>query len=342
MQETATRASSPPGERSRVIARLALANIGVAVAVTALKYLAFLRTDSVALYSDALESIVNVVTAVATLLAVRISRQPADRQHPFGHHKAEYFAAGLEGALILCAAVVILYEAYAAFLLPRSLTSPFAGLAINALAAGINGVWAWVVLRAGRQWRSPALIADAWHVLTDVATSLAVLAGLLLALATGWAVLDPLMAALVAVNVLWAGWRIVKQSVGGLMDEAVTAEILQRIRGVIASSARGAIEVHDLRTRTAGPATFIEFHLVVPGAMPVSEAHDICDRIEAALAEAIDGAEVLNSRRARGRGQSRIVTGGRRSCCEDGPLATATKIRQQATECREVRSGAWS
>lgn len=293
MQASAGQRPTFQAQRSRAIARLALVNIGIAVAVTGLKYLAYLRTDSVALYSDALESVVNVVTAVATLLAVHISRQPADRQHPFGHHKAEYFAAGLEGALILCAAVVILYQAYVALLLPRSLTSPLSGLAINALAAVINAAWAWVLLRAGRQQRSPALIADAWHALTDVATSLVVLGGLLLALATGWTVLDPLLAALVAVNVLWAGWRIVKQSVGGLMDEAVAAEILQQIRGVIASSARGAMEVHDLRTRTAGPATFIEFHLVVPGAMPVSEAHGICDRIELALAEAIDGAEVL-------------------------------------------------
>lgn len=273
--------------------RLAAGSILVAFLVMGIKYAAYLRTGSVALYSDALESIVNVVTAIAALIAVRVAQRPADRRHQFGHHKAEYFSAGLEGALILVAALAILHQAHDAWTSPRTLTYASEGIAINALAAVLNATWAWFLVRLGRAWRSPALEADGWHLFSDVATSAGVLVGLLLALATGWLVLDPLLAALVALHILWVGWRITAQSMGGLMDEAATAEILAQIRRVISSNAFGAIQIHDLRTRIAGRTTFIEFHLVVPGAMSVTEAHDICDRLEGALSGAVAGAEVL-------------------------------------------------
>lgn len=275
------------------ITQLAIASIAVAFAVMGIKYLAYQVTGSVALYSDALESVVNVITAMAALIAIRIAQRPADRRHPFGHHKAEYVAVALEGALIFIAALMILQQAYEAVAHPRALDQPALGLAINASATAINALWAWVLLRQGRSLRSPALVADAWHLLTDVATSLGVLAGLLLAWATGWSILDPAMAALVAVNILWAGWRIITSSVSGLMDESVTADILAEIRALIASKADGALQVHDLRTRTAGPATFVEFHLVVPGSMTVARSHEICDRIELALHEKIGGAQIL-------------------------------------------------
>ncbi len=274
------------------MSRLAAFSIVVALIVMAIKYVAYLLTGSVALYSDALESIVNVITAVAALIAVRVSAQPADRNHPFGHHKAEYFSAGLEGALIVIAAILILQQAYDAWQTPRTLTTPIIGIAINAVAGVINAAWAWHLLRRGRAWRSPAISADGWHLLTDVATSVGVLVGLLLAVATGWYFLDPLLAAVVAVHILWVGWRLTSQSMSGLMDEAVNTEVLAQIRKVIASNASGALQIHDLRTRIAGRATFIEFHLVVPGRMSVEEAHDICDRLEVALGDAIDGAEV--------------------------------------------------
>jgi cation diffusion facilitator family transporter len=275
------------------LGRLAAINILVAFAVMGLKYVAYLWTGSIALYSDALESIVNVVTAVVALIAVRIAQRPADRSHPYGHHKAEYFSAGLEGALILIAAFMILHAAYEGLSAPAKLQAPVGGLMINGLATVLNAGWCWVLITRGRKWHSPALLADGWHLMTDVATSVGVLIGLLLALATGWMILDPLLAALVALNILWAGWTIISQSFGGLMDQSVAADILARIRQVISSNASGALQVHDLRTRVAGPATFVEFHLVVPGTMPVSEAHDICDRIEAALTEEIQGADVL-------------------------------------------------
>ena len=265
--------------------RMAAASIAVACIVMAIKYLAYWTTGSVALYSDALESIVNVVTAIAALVAIRISARPADRRHQFGHHKAEYFSAVLEGVLIIVAA-----QAYNA---PRTLSEPVTGLAINGVATVINAAWSWTLIRFGRRWRSPALVADGWHLFADVATSVGVIIGLTLSIVTGWSVLDPALAALVALNILVAGWRLMQSSISGLMDEAVDGDIARRIRRLISEHATGAIEAHDIRTRSAGRATFIDFHLVVPGAMSVADAHRICDRIERALEAEIDGAEVV-------------------------------------------------
>jgi cation diffusion facilitator family transporter len=271
----------------------AVMSIVVAAVVMGLKYLAFWVTGSVALYSDALESIVNLITALVALYAVHISALPADRRHQFGHHKAEYFSAVLEGVLIVVAALLIFREAYEALLRPRPLNEPLRGLAINAVATVVNGGWSYFLLTWGRRQRSPALVADGWHLVTDVATSVGVLVGLSLATLTGWRLLDPALAALVGANILWAGWRLVRESVGGLMDEAVTADVARHIRQVISSNAEGAIEAHDVRTRAAGRVTFIEFHLVVPGNMTVAASHRICDRIEEALQAAVHDAEVL-------------------------------------------------
>jgi len=271
----------------------AVTSIVVAAVVLGLKYLAYRVTDSVALYSDALESIVNLITAAVALYAIHVSAQPADRRHQFGHHKAEYFSAVIEGVLIVVAALLILHEAYDALVRPRMLSEPARGLAINGLATAINAGWSYFLLTWGRRQRSPALVGDGWHLLTDVATSIGVIVGLALAMATGWQILDPALAALVAANILWAGWRLVRESVSGLMDEAVTAEVARHIRDVISSNAEGAIEAHDVKTRTAGRATFIEFHLVVPGSMTVAASHVICDRIEQALQAAVLDAQVL-------------------------------------------------
>lgn len=284
-----------PHEHARRTSRMstvAASGIGVAITVLALKYAAYRMTGSVALYSDALESIINVVTASVALLAVRVSARPADKNHPFGHHKAEYLSAVLVGALIIVAALAIIREAYDAYLNPRDIVQAFEGFSVNALATAINAGWAWKLIRSGRAWRSPALVADGWHVLTDVLTSAGVLAGLVLAAMTGWTILDPLLAAVVAVNILWAGYKITWESVGGLMDEAVDADIQGRIRQAIRTSGGGALEAHDMRTRRAGRVTFIEFHLVVPGDMTVQEAHGICDRIEASLKAEIEDVDI--------------------------------------------------
>ena len=271
----------------------AVTSIVVAAVVLGLKYLAYRVTDSVALYSDALESIVNLITALVALYAIHVSAQPADRRHQFGHHKAEYFSAVIEGVLIVVAALLIFREAYDSYLHPRALNEPVRGLAINGVATAINAGWSYFLLTWGRRQRSPALVGDGWHLMTDVATSVGVIGGLLLAMQTGWHVLDPALAALVGANILWAGWRLVRESVSGLMDEAVTAEVARHIREVISSNAEGAIEAHDVKTRTAGRATFIEFHLVVPGNMTVAASHRICDRIEQALQAAVLDAQVL-------------------------------------------------
>lgn len=278
---------------SRRLYWMAIASIGVAAMVLAIKYAAYRMTGSVALYSDALESIVNVLTACIALIAIRISARPADRHHQYGHHKAEYFSAVMEGALIIVAAMLILREALAAIQHPREIERAAEGIAINLAASALNAGWAWALIRRGRAWRSPALVADGWHLLSDVATSVVVAMGLALAAVTGIRLLDPLLAALVAFYILWVGLRLVRGSASNLMDEAVANDVAQEIHRVIAAAADGALQVHDVRTRTAGAATFIEFHLVVPGDMTVDASHVICDRIEAALEATIEGADVL-------------------------------------------------
>lgn len=275
------------------ITRLAAINIAVAAAVMGIKYVAYLVSGSVALFSDALESIVNVMTAVAALIAIRVSAIPADDDHPFGHHKAEFFAAIFEGAMIIIAAVLILMKSYEALHTGATLQQPGLGLAINTAAALINAAWAYFLIERGKSWRSPALVADGWHLVTDVITSAGVVIALLLAIVTGWYWLDPVVAAAVAINILWTGYRIAMQSMSSLMDQAASPEIEKQIRDVIARNADGALQAHDIRTRQAGRALFIEFHLVVPGAMTVYDAHIICDRLEDAIEAEIEGSEAV-------------------------------------------------
>jgi cation diffusion facilitator family transporter len=274
---------SPTRAVKQKVARLAVWSIAVAVAVLGLKLFAWWITGSVALYSDALESIVNVATAIAALWAIRVSHMPADHDHQHGHHKAEYFAAVLEGVLIIVAALLIMSQVLETLSHPRPLEQPWQGLAVNGAAAIFNAVWATLLIRQGRDARSPALQADGRHLMTDVITSVSVIAGLILAVLTGWTILDPLLAALVAINILVQGWKIITESLGGLMDKAVGTDVNTRIRDIISAHSKGALEVHDLKTRIAGRATFIEFHLIVDGDMTVRESHVICDRIEEAL-----------------------------------------------------------
>lgn len=271
---------------------IALGSVVVAAVVLGLKFLAYLLTGSVALYSDALESIINVAAALAALVALRVAARPADANHPYGHTKAEYFSAVAEGVLIVLAAVSIAREAWPVLLNPRPVEAPWAGLLVNLGASALNGVWAALLLRAGRAARSPALLADGRHVLTDVVTSVGVVAGVLLARLTGLSWLDPALALLVAVNILWSGWGLIRESVGGLMDASVDPTTEARIRHAMSEHAEGALEMHDLRTRHAGRLTFIEFHLVVPGDMTVTQAHAICDRLEDALQTEMPGANV--------------------------------------------------
>ena len=266
----------------------------VALAVLGLKYQAYRLTGSVALYSDALESIINVVASVAALFALRVASRPADATHPYGHSKAEYLSAVAEGVLIVLAALSIIREAW-----PR-ITHPAQAISINALGLGVNGaasvlnaLWGSFLLRLGKRQRSPALSADGQHMLSDVVASVGILLGVTLASLTRWPLLDPLLALAVALHILRGGYDLMRESVSGLMDAAVGEEQERQIREVLSEKAEGALEVHDLRTRHAGHVTFIEFHLVVPGQMSVEEAHGICDRLEAALQNCLEGVSVL-------------------------------------------------
>ncbi|MHC5655593.1 cation diffusion facilitator family transporter [Stappia sp.] len=270
--------------------RIALASIVVGVVVLALKTLAYWWTGSVALYSDALESVVNVASAAAAFVAVWFASKPPDTNHPYGHHKAEYLAAVIVGVMIVLAALSIAREAWIAFNNPREIAFTVEGLGVNALASVLNGAWAWVLIRVGRSHRSMALAADGKHLVTDVVSSVGVLVGVGLVYLTGIRSLDSLLAGLVALNILWSGWGLMKESVGGLMDEAVAPSLQDRIREVISNSGAGALEAHDLRTRSAGHVIFVDFHLVVPAGMTVEQAHEICDRIEDAISRDVPGA----------------------------------------------------
>lgn len=269
---------------------LAATSLAVALTVLALKALAWWVTSSVALYADALESLVNVAASAAAFAAVLYANRPADTNHPYGHAKAEYFSAVFTGVLIVVAALSIIEAAWQALAEPRAIAQAPLGLAISGVATALNAIWAWVLIRRGRRLGSPALVADGRHLVADVATSLGVIIGVGLVALTGILWIDPALAAATAANILWSGWRLMRESVGGLMDESVGRASLDRIRALISGNAEGAIEAHDLRTRQAGRFTFIEFHLVVPETMPVGEAHEICDRIETALKAELDPA----------------------------------------------------
>ena len=269
--------------------RIAAGSIAVGIVVLALKGAAWLLTGSAAFYSDAAETVVNVAAAVIALVALRFAAMPADANHPYGHDKAEFFAAVIEGVLIVVAALVILQHAWLVFRHPAPIAAPLQGMALNALSSVLNAVWAVVLLRRAKALRSPALHADGRHLLADVVTSAGVLIGVGLVLLTGLQWLDPLLGVATAVYILVSGGLVIGESVGGLMDAAPAADIVERIRVMVGEHAQGAIEAHDLRTRHAGRLTFLEFHLVVPAAMTVSDAHAICDRIEQAMKHEMEG-----------------------------------------------------
>ncbi|GAB0114105.1 cation diffusion facilitator family transporter [Acidisoma sp. C75] len=269
--------------------RLAAASILVGGLVLALKAAAWWITGSAALYSDALESVVNVVTAIVTFWTLRIVAQPADQDHPYGHDKAEFFSAVVEAVLILVAAISILHHVWLNLKTGESLRAPLTGIGLNLIATLLNAGWAVMLIRQGRRRRSPALIADGRHLATDVLTSSGIAIGLVMVMITGEIWIDSLLAIATACYILWAGFDMLRQSLQGLMDAAPDAETLSRIRRLVSEHAAGALEAHDLRTRQAGRLTFLQFHLVVPGSMTVEEAHDICDRIEAALKAEMEG-----------------------------------------------------
>ena len=274
--------NAPAANVSKVL-KTAWGTLAVAVSVLGLKFGAYAVTGSVALYSDALESTINVVGALAALIALRVSTRPADENHPYGHQKAEYLSAVVEGGLVLATSFVIAHAAWSAFNDPRAPETPLLGMLLNGAGGVANLAWALFLLKMGRRWQSPALLAGGKHVLTDVWTTGGVLVGFGLVWFTGRLWLDPLVAGLVALNILWSGYGMVRESVGGLMDEVADPAQIIELRRIIAANAEGALEAHDVRARTVGSAMFVDFHLIVPRRMTVEDAHVICDRIEAAL-----------------------------------------------------------
>ena len=269
--------------------RIAAGSIALGLVVLGLKVAAWAVTGSAALFSDAAETVVNVAAAVVAFGALGLAAKPADANHPYGHDKAEFFAAVIEGVLIVVAALVILQHAWDVYLHPTTLQAPFLGMVLNGISTVFNLAWALLLVHRGRLLRSAALQADGQHLLADVVTSAGVLVGVGLVVATGLPWLDPAVAAATALYVLGSGVYVIGGSVGGLMDAAPAEEIIARVRRLVAEHAEGALEAHDLRMRRGGRHTFLEFHLVVPGEMTVSAAHDICDRVEAALKAEVEG-----------------------------------------------------
>jgi cation diffusion facilitator family transporter len=258
-----------------------LLSIGAAVITITLKVGAFLLTDSVGLFSDAAESLINLVAAVAALAALTVAERPPDAEHRYGHTKAEYFSSGLEGGLILVAGVVIAITALNRLLHPEPLENLGWGMAASLAATAINGVVGLVLLRAGRRLDSITLRADGLHLLTDVWTSAGVLLGVLLVALTGWLVLDPLVALLVALNIAWTAIRLVRESAHGLLDTALPLPEQQAIEAVLARYQAAGVGFHALRSRTSGRRRFVSMHVLVPGMWTIKQGHDLAEQIEA-------------------------------------------------------------
>ena len=258
-----------------------LLSIGAAVLTISLKIGAFLLTDSVGLFSDAAESLINLVAAVAALAAVTVAERPPDAEHRYGHTKAEYFSSGLEGGLILVASIAIAVTAVNRLVHPEPLENLGWGVAVSLIATAINGGVGLVLLRAGRRLESITLRADGLHLLTDVWTSAGVLVGVLLVALTGWLVLDPVVALLVALNIAWTAIRLVRESAHGLLDTALPLPEQQAIEQVLARYRAQGVAFHAFRSRTSGRRRFVSMHVLVPGTWTIQRGHDLVERLEA-------------------------------------------------------------
>jgi cation diffusion facilitator family transporter len=272
--------------------RLVLLSVAAAVLTVGLKFYAYRVTGSVSLLSDAAESAVNVVAALTALFALWFATVPADPSHPYGHEKIEFFSSGIEGGLILVAAVAIAGQAVVHLLRPEMPTEIGLGAAVAMVAAVINLVVAQLLLRTAKSADSIVLEADGHHLMSDVWTSVGVVAGLWLALWTGYAWLDPLLALLVAANIVRIGFSLLRRSFDGLMDRALEADEVTRIRDAIEAGKGEDMTYHALRTRRAGSRRYADYHLLVPGDCSVTEAHDREMAIGRAIEEAVPGIEV--------------------------------------------------
>ena len=261
--------------------RYAYFSIAAALATILLKGVAWWLTGSVGLLSDAIESFVNLAGALMALAMLSVAEEPADENHAHGHGKAEYFSSAFEGFLILVAAISIGYAAIGRLLHPQALESVGMGLAVSVVASLINLVTARILMKVGRQHNSITLEADAHHLFTDVWTSAGVIGGVALVWLTGWLWLDPVIALVVAANIVWTGWQLLHRSASGLMDASIPVEQLKAVEAVLEGYRRQGLDFHALRTRQAGMRAFITLHVMVPGAWTVQQGHDRLEQIEA-------------------------------------------------------------
>jgi len=268
-------------------------SVATSVVVIALKFAAYFLTGSVGLLSDAVESVVNILAALIALAVLTYASEKPDHEHNFGHEKAEYFSSGIEGTLIFVAAGAIVWTAIPRLFAPQPLEQVGLGIALSVLASLFNAGCAWIMLRAAREHRSITLEADARHLLTDVWTTVGVVAGVLLVGATGWLVLDPLIAIAVALQILWTGWSLIARSFQGLMDRAIPDEDRAAIVEVLERLHDSGCDYHALRTRVAGAKSFVDVHVLVPGSMSVQQAHDLAEDLEGEIRARLPHVEVL-------------------------------------------------
>jgi cation diffusion facilitator family transporter len=270
-----------------------LLSTAAAVATIVLKTLAWRLTGSVGLLSDAMESGVNLIAAIGAFWALSLAAKPADRRHHYGHFKAEYFSSGLESVLIVVAALAIIYSAIGRLQQPQPLEQLGIGLVISLAATALNGLVAWVLLKASRRFDSITLRADAHHLLTDVWTSIGVVIGIGLVKLTGLTILDPLIAIAVAVNLVFTGWKLLHETASGLLDRSLPDHEQQLLDTLLASYESDEIRFHALRSRVAGSRRFVSFHVLVPGHWTVQAGHDLCDQLEHKVAATLSRTHVL-------------------------------------------------
>lgn len=276
----------------RYLERFAWLSVATGFVVFALKLIAWRLTDSVGLLSDALESTVNIGAALVAVFALRAANRPADAEHHYGHGKAEYLSAMVEGFLILAASAAIIATAILRLLNPQPLEDVGIGLGVSALASLLNGVVAFLLIRVGRQHRSIVLVADGKHLLTDVWTSVGVILGVAAVALTGWQRLDPIIALAVGANILWTGWGLLRHSVSGLLDERLPDGDIEQVVAVLSSKESGTVQFHALQSRASGRQRFVSLHMLVPGNESVRSAHDLAQDIEDEIETALPGTVV--------------------------------------------------
>ena len=276
------------------LTRFAWLSIAAAITTIGLKFTTYLLTGSISLLSDALESVINLIAAIVALTALTFAARPPDAEHAYGHEKAEYFASGVEGALILIAAASIIYAAVDRLLHPQPIEQVTVGLAIAIAASLINLIVARILLQAGRHYRSITLEADANHLMTDVWTSVGVVLGVIAVVLTGWYQLDPIVAIAVALNIIWSGSRLLRRSALGLLDTALSPADREQVEAILNGfREREGVGYHALRTRQAGSRCFVSVHILVPGIWTVTRGHLLLEQVEAALRHALPGSTIF-------------------------------------------------